>query len=813
MPKDPAQTTILPHEMPHALERGPDGVKVLSLDCFDTLLWRDCHAPTDVFAGLSEVTLPQRIVGEKHARKAEAVMVRRSEVALPAIYAQAMPNAGAEARDRAIADELCLEAQACYAFTPTVELMRAAKARGLRVIIVSDTYLDAQQLHDLIRDAAGEEVAALIDRVFASSDHGLSKSQGLLAKVLKAMKCQPSEVLHIGDNRRADFDGARALGIPGLHLVQFSAEAKERLRLERCCQQLAGDVRDGVRGLMPHRPLIALEEPQTEDTAEALGLCVLGPVFTAFDQWLRHEATTLEDRAEGKVHWLFMLRDGHLPHIVHQSGGEAESTARVEISRFAAIAASLTSRDAYLKQFALEANLNPPTLARQMLFDESEIAAIVGEPHSEVERVEASKRLRNELLRGQRQKLTMRRARVRAERLIAHVRKAVDPQPGDVLMLVDLGYNGSAQDRIDAILAEAFDVHVAGRYLLLREMAVSGLDKKGLIDARHCDSEFLEALSGNVAVIEQLATCALGSTIDYTEDGEPIRTDSAMKGVQSEVRERVQAGCLRYARAADAPPVLRREDFHAERGQREAAVGALTRFMFLPTARELAVLRSFQHDVNLGSDRMVALFDPDHAREAMRRRGLFYMLGSERMFLPAELEQEDINTRLSMLVQKRFALGLTYTDGAGEGIAIPAIYLSEHAHSRTTIKAEPTHQGFYSARLPLVDGAMGIALQLGSVFEWFELAGITASPITTLKGSGLNDEEPRHVNVRFDQITQHAPGIHECADPAATLLVIPPDPAEGDAQNMIEITFRPLRRRSGIEAKKFSPQQLEDAAA
>lgn len=813
MKTDTAHTTILPHQLPEALERAPDGVRVLSLDCFDTLLWRDCHAPTDVFAGLSQVSIAQRIVGEKHARKAEAVTKRRTEVALPAIYAQAMPNAAKPEVESAISDELRLEARSCYAFAPTVELMRRAKKQGLQIIIVSDTYLAAAQLHALIREAAGDEVAGLIDRVFASSEIGASKSQGMLAPVLKAMKCKAGEVLHIGDNHKADFEGARALGIPALHLHQFGDATKERLRLERACQQLAGDVRDGVRALMPHRPLLALEEPQIEDPAAELGLSVLGPVFSGFDNWLRREAAALAQEAEGKVHWLFMLRDGHLPHVVHQAGREADSTARVEISRFAAIAASLTSREAYLKQFALEADLNPPTLARQMLLDDDEIAAIVGDLGTDAERIEASRRLHDELRRGQRQKLTRRRARARADRLIAHVRKAVDPQPGDVLMLVDLGYNGSAQDRVDAILSEAFGVHVAGRYLLLREMAATGLDKKGLIDPRHYDPELLEALCGNVAVIEQLATCAMGSVTDFTEDGDPIRKDSAVKGAQSAVRERVQAGVSRYARVAAAPPVNRRENQHEDRGMREAALGALMRFMFLPSASELAVLKSFEHDVNLGSERMVALFDPAHASEAMRRRGLFYMMGSERMFLPAELEREDIHARLSLLVQRRFGLGLSYTDGAGEGIAIPAVYLSGTSHSRSTIEALPTHQGYYAARLPLIAGAKGVALQLGSVFEWFELASMTVSPISTLKGNRLNDEEPRRVNARFDGMKQHAPGIHECADPAATLLVIPPALAEGEPQQMIEIVVRPLRRRSKARPANLPNQQLEDAAA
>ncbi|WP_299196402.1 HAD family hydrolase [uncultured Erythrobacter sp.] len=818
--------TILPHEMPHALERGPANMKVLSLDCFDTLLWRDCHAPTDVFAGLPDLSIAQRVRGEANARKQAATLHQRSEVGLADIYAHSMPSASPEAREAAIAEELAAEARACFGFEPTIALMRAAKAAGHKVMIVSDTYLDADQLRQLIADAAGAEVAALIDNVFASSQEGVSKTQGMLACAIKAMKCRAAEVLHIGDNKAADFDAARALGIPALHLLQFSEHARQRMRFERSCQQLAGDEQSGVRGLMPHRPLLAAAEPREDDPAGALGASVLGPVFHGFDQWLRAEAEAIEAERGGTVHWLFMLRDGHLPHLIHQTGDEAPSTARVEISRFVAIGASLTTREAYRQQWTLEFGLNPATLARQMLFEGAEVAKIVGNPRTDADRVAASHRLRAELKKGQREKLTRRRSRARAERLIAHIRAAVDPQkpiaPGDTLMLVDLGYNGSAQDRVDALLAEAFDCHVAGRYLLLREMSASGLDKKGLIDARHYDAEMLEALCANVAVIEQLATCELGSVVDFSEVGDPIRKQSAVKGAQSDVRGRVQAGAVRFAQAAQHPPINRETDTHAERGWREAALGVLTRFMFLPLPQELEVLKSFEHDVNLGSERMVALFDPDHSAEGMRRRGLFYMKGSARMFLPAELAGEDINTRLSLLVQKRFGLSLSYTDSSFVKIAVPAFYLGEKDSARLEVEAEATHQGYYTVRLPIAPGARGIALQVGSVFEWLELSSVTLSEVATLKGDARNDETPARLEAQFDAMTEHAEGIFECTDPAAFMLVNPPAQSEGGKPQMIEITLRPLRLRPvGQRAHQASSSsqpatrenQMKDAAA
>lgn len=789
---------ILPHELPSALSRAPSGITTLSLDCFDTLLWRDCYTPTDVFADLPGVLLGQRAGGEASARRMMRTLQRRNEVSVQDIYAQVMPYSDETRREAAIAAELEAEARACFAYAPTVELMLEAKARGLEIIIVSDTYLSAAQLRALIASAGGQDVADLIDRVFASSEAGVSKGEGLFVKALKATKKRAHEVLHIGDNPAADYESASRLGIPALHLLQFSEATRRRLRFERTCQQLnpaeLGAPEAAAIGLQPHRALLATGEPQIADPAEALGYSVLGPVFTAYDGWLRAEAERLENERGGRVHWLFMLRDGHLPDLVHEVGARASSTGRVEISRYVATAASLTTAEAYDRHLALEHFLNPPTLARQMLMNAEEIERVVGDPQTDMERAEASERLLKELRRGQRRKITIRRARAMAQSLLQHVRAAVDPKPGDTLMLVDLGYNGSAQNAIDALLRKELGVHVAGRYLLCREWAATGLDKTGFIDARHFDAGLLEAMCANVAVIEQLATCELGSVVGYDEAGEPIRTDSSVKGAQSDVRTRVQEGAVRFARAAQANPVIRVADTRASRAWRGCAAHVLTRFMFLPDPAELAVLKSFEHDVNLGSERMVALFDAQDAVEQMKRRGLFYMKGSSRMFLPADLAQEDMSTRLALLVQKRFGLGLTYADYAPRTLDLPGFYLAADATSSRTITARPTHDGYYVARLPIAQGAEAMALQVGAVCGWIEIASITQSRLATLTGAHEDEAAQPCENVRFDNMHEHAPGLFQCLSASALILITPDPEAAEDAPGtrMVEVVLRPL---------------------
>ena len=91
----------------------------------------------------------------------------------------------------------------------------------------------------------------------------------------------------------------------------------------------------------------------------------------------------------------------------------------------------------------------------------------------------------------------------------------------------------------------------------------------------------------------------------------------------------MQAGCIRYASECDAA-VVRRAARDTVGNRRRAAVASLGRLMFLPQPRELAVLSDFEHDVNLGTDSLVGLFDPAVAQSGLRRRGLFYLKDAER---------------------------------------------------------------------------------------------------------------------------------------------------------------------------------------
>ena len=797
---DPIQpdAACAPHELVGVLDRYP-GVKVLSLDCFDTLLWRDSHAPHDVFATLPGILLSQRMAGEGRARQLARAARGVLDVSIDTIYGAMMPRADARARGVAIAAELAAETRHCHAFAPVVALMREARWRKMKVIIVSDTYYDQRQLLQLIGDAAGADVAALIDQVFCSSSFGRPKANGLYQDVLARVKARPDQILHIGDNHKADVIGVRPFGVHTMHLVQFEPDVARQLRMESTiATMLFGHGHGGLTRPQPHRAALALGLPQETDPARRLGQSVLGPLFYGFDAWLRKEADALAEKGRsektgapaggGQVHWLFLMRDGYLPMRVHRAVGAMGSAHDLEISRMTATFASITGDAALTRLLAEQAATMAPALGKLLRLDDATIAQVCGA----LTPIAARQALGQWCLVPLNRRRIVADARALRSRMVMHIRRAVDPAPGDTLMLVDLGYNGSVQSLVGPLLAQELDVTVAGRYLLLHETEISGLDKRGLIDQRHLDFVALETMVGNVAVLEQLSTTAIGSVIDYAQDGTPIRAANSIKPGQNEIREAIQSGCIDFLRhQVDATIRAGVSDDHL-RLWREACAAAMTRLMFLPLQPEIATITAFEHDLNLGTDQMVDLFDKAAARRGLRQKGLLYQKGTRRMFVPAELAGEGMPVRLANFTTTRFGSALTFGDVADGGTTVPVVLVQPHGEVQGVCPARPTHDGFHALCIPLGSDRYPVAVQIGAAARHIEIETIIAVPTSEYLHTRPNAASRETVVAPLlDGIVEYAPRLWQCQSDYAFALLQPPSMPDVD-DLMLVMVFRAL---------------------
>jgi FMN phosphatase YigB (HAD superfamily) len=775
------KTAVRAHEIATLLDDMPEGVRCLSLDCFDTLIWRNAQMPRDVFADLP---LPgggieMRTYTEIRARDEKRARTELTEVTIEEIYERLLPAGTAEERAALVEQELEAEARHCFAFAPTVELIRAAKARGLKVIIVSDTYLSNRQLRTLIERAAGEDVAAMIDRIFCSCEIGKSKADGMFPPVLEALGLPPAAIVHLGDNYAADADATRKIGIKGVHFEQFDPATEQRLRLEGAAATMIHPaIRIDRPVRQPHRPQLSLRAET--DPTDRLGHDVLGPIMHGFAHWVRAEADDLARETGRPVKILFLLRDGYLPHEAYKAAGLGDGAA-VELSRFTALAASFTDEEAIRSFLVSETTKDVDILGRQLLLNPAEIRQVG----------RSSKEFRKNVLSPTWVKRICTRSEGFAQRMAAHVRREARVEEGDVLMLVDLGYNGSVQNNAEATLAAELKVQVAGRYLLLRERWPTGLDKKGLLDIRNYETRLLDALCGPIAVLEQLCTVAQGSVVDYHPNGAPIRKSPGVKGAQSATRDAVQAACLDFVRE-EGKGTHRPAASHDAEGRYELAASTLARLLYLPLPEEVALLEQFDHDVNLGTQETIKLIDDKASGEQLRRRGLPYISAADRMYLPGEVQRHGLPLALSLATVGRFGLDLRHNDFHVGALDVPVLVADARGQTMIQGQAYPTHDGYYLLTVAAGTGGFAIGVQLGAVAEVVQIDEVAFYPVRHFSAFGCKPAAP--ATPLYDAMEPLAPGLHKAQ--ASGLVFVPPPGTPVEEPMLLAIAFRPVVRRA-----------------
>jgi FMN phosphatase YigB (HAD superfamily) len=788
----PMKLAVRAHEFAQILDQAPAEVAILSLDCFDTLLWRHGSLPVDVFADLPlpGSGMEARIWGENKARKVAPLQRGEIEVSIEEIYAHLMPGASEAERQAKIAAELDAEARHCYAFSPTVALMRKAKAKGLRIIMVSDTYLSKEQLRTLIARAAGREVADMIEHIFCSCEYGMPKGLGLFVPVLAELGVSPATILHCGDNYIADVAPTEALGMHACHLVQFDEESAQRLRLEASAACIVSpDTRVTVPAYQPHRARIALRTD--DDTSVRLGHDVLGPIFHSFAGWLRDEALAQEARTGKPTRMLFLLRDGYLPAQAYLARfpQDEDKVAMVEISRLTAAQAGMTDRRAIENYILPEIPTAPlEMLARHLHFEPNEAARLARLPATKF----ADHIRKHEVV-----KHIVKRSDRFADKLCAHLRQH-GVEDGDSVMLVDLGYNGSVQNLIEPRLRQKMNLTVCGRYLLLRESWLSGLDKAGYADHRNHDLKLLHALSESIAIVEQLSTLARGSVIDYRPDGSPVREISSVKSAQSDVRDRIQRACLDFVRHADEG-VLHPPASDTPEARRRMATAALARLLFLPVESEVQVLSDFDHDVNLGTSETFKFVDTEAATTGLRRRGIFYIKNALRMYLPGELHQHGLPINLSIFASRRFGLDLRKSDFDVGVIQVPAMLMDAKGdHISLDVDAIPTADGYYLAMIPIGTAPLTAALQLGRIAQWVQIDEASFHPVDQFLKAQAKEVSFAAQPIA-DGMIDRGGGLLECTGGDSAFLMVPPSAEDtGGAPLLLAVVFRPVVKRAPL---------------
>lgn len=255
-----------------------------------------------------------RFWAERAARKKATDAGLSPEIDFAAINGQikdALDLNSQEAQN--IADiELDIESHLLVAHPRVLRWYRHARAAGKKVIFVSDMYLPADFLTNVLVRAGYEDPHVFVSNVFTA---GKWETQ-LFHEVARQIDIRPDRFLHVGDNAQSDKQNADAAGWVGLHFTESEQEQPYALQLVNNSGLDIGSVAVSVGlGLSRvHRLQTESQDASFIDRfAKNLGYEVIGPTVTAFAGWIAHQV-----QADNVDRVLFLARDSFLPQAIYE---------------------------------------------------------------------------------------------------------------------------------------------------------------------------------------------------------------------------------------------------------------------------------------------------------------------------------------------------------------------------------------------------------------------------------------------------------------------------------------------------------------
>ena len=612
---------------------GQGSFAVLSLDVFDTLIWRIVPEPVDAFVLLGRHlqdlgllrghTAPQlfarlRERAEVRARRKLSDAGKVPEVGVEDIYREMPAHLFSVPVGELPEREVAFEKTITFPDHEVWRLARTAQAKlGVRLVLVSDTYFSGPQLRRILDREPFDDLA--VEAVFTSSQYGVGKASGLYRVALDHLGVDPGDVLHIGDNADADLECARRDGIRTVHFDKQPGslgtvfEREGLLRTDhRQREKRTLDPELGDWGLTALRAKAVSQVEGTDVPAASnpywcFGAAVFGPVFTGFAEWVHERA-----QEEGvETVWCLMREGEFLSRLLNGARGYLGSPVRAEtlwLSR------QVCSRAAVREASVAELEKFLDRLVRPTVGD---LFETLGVPLSQVPDLDADADSRlddRELATRTLRRLTD-QPQVRASilsasaslrgRLVDYVVKTVGAETTRAVV-VDLGWGCTIQANLDAALAAGGStLSTLGLYLMTNEVALErtldGVEADGFI-ASAGFPDHASWIARSPEILEQVCMHDEGTLVDFTDDGDPLLRPTPQSPAQMLQRAAVQRGILAFQREwgryrPTLPPGARRLGDRA----RPQLARTVTRFVVSPTTEEVALFGDWVHDANFGS--------------------------------------------------------------------------------------------------------------------------------------------------------------------------------------------------------------------
>lgn len=280
-----------------------DGHDYISFDIFDTLLFRNVQDPKDIFLMVGDNYNKKHnsnIVFQKirqHAEDEARKVCQFREVNLDEIYSLIEKKVGVNSSNELKKLEIEITNDLCVVNPEINKYFQYCVEQKKHIFIISDMFFSSVVLKEILKKHGISEYR----EVYSSCDIRLTKWQNgdLFHFVAKKNEIAPKLILHIGNDRNADYKMAKHQGWDA-----YLYQERRKAPLYECPYFLK--CRDNVyyKSMQEFFKNTVLKN---ENQNFILGFQVFGPLLYGYLNWINCEA-----KSKGLRKILFISRDGYI---------------------------------------------------------------------------------------------------------------------------------------------------------------------------------------------------------------------------------------------------------------------------------------------------------------------------------------------------------------------------------------------------------------------------------------------------------------------------------------------------------------------
>lgn len=299
-----------------ALQQAIDVHPVITFDVYDTLVCRVIYKDRDLWQLVDREYQKRnhvKPIGFYKKRETADHKARKTypyrEVTLDEIYEVFADLYGQELADACKALEIELEINLTFPNDEVIEAYQYALQQGKKVYIISDMYLT----DTIIGQVLEHNKITGYNKLFVSCIYRKTKHEGgaLFSAVLEEIQADAKDVLHIGNDAKADIQQSKVVGLDA-YLIKPPSR-KSYVNESKAKSDLDYSLLYGF--IKKHN------SSQTPDSlAYRLGFDVFGPIVKGFMEWIKvHKGNYNLDAI------LFLARDGYVLQEISDQEGELTS--------------------------------------------------------------------------------------------------------------------------------------------------------------------------------------------------------------------------------------------------------------------------------------------------------------------------------------------------------------------------------------------------------------------------------------------------------------------------------------------------------